>query len=83
MTIADDDLDAQEYRAFLGECLTAAVEVLRPGRGFYVCHADRHGLPVRPACLDAGLAVRQCLVSAKSVFTLGRQHHHWRHEPRL
>ena len=38
---------------------------------------------MRLACADAGLAVRQCLVWAKSAFTLGRQDYHWRHEPCL
>jgi len=56
---------------------------VKPGGGFYVWHADLHALPVRLACADAGLAVRQCLVWAKSAFTLGRQDYHWRHEPCL
>ena len=83
LTIANDDLDADAYRAFLARCLAAAVAVVKPGGGFYVWHADLHGLPVRLACDDAGLAVRQCLVWAKSAFTLGRQDYHWRHEPCL
>ena len=83
LTIANDDMDAEAYRAFLAECLAAAMAVLKPGGGFYVWHADLHGLPVRLACADAGLQVRQCLVWAKSAFTLGRQDYHWRHEPCL
>ena len=83
MTIANDDLDAEAYRAFLAGCLAAATAVVKPGGGFYVWHADLHGLAVRLACDDAGLAVRQCLVWAKSAFTLGRQDYHWRHEPCL
>ena len=83
MTIANVDMTDDAYRAFLAKCLSAAVAVVRPGGGFYVWHADLHGLPVRLACADAGLAVRQCLVWAKSAFTLGRQDYHWRHEPCL
>ena len=83
LTIANDDLEPDAYRAFLAKCLAAAIAAVKPGGGFYVWHADLHGLPVRLACLDAGLAVRQCLVWAKSAFTLGRQDYHWRHEPCL
>ncbi len=83
LTIANDDMDLEAYRAFLAKCLAAAIGVVKPGGGFYVWHADLHGLSVRLACDDAGLAVRQCLVWAKSAFTLGRQDYHWRHEPCL
>ncbi len=83
MTIANDDMDPEAYRAFLARCLSGAVAVVKPGGGFYVWHADLHALAVRLACTDAGLAVRQCLVWAKSAFTLGRQDYHWRHEPCL
>ncbi len=83
MTIANDDLDPEAYRAFLAKCLAAAIAVVKPGGGFYVWHADLHGLAVRLACDDAGLAVRQCLVWAKQAFTFGRQDYHWRHEPCL
>ena len=62
MTIANDDLDAEAYRAFLAGCLAAATAVVKPGGGFYVWHADLHGLAVRLACADAGFTVRQCLV---------------------
>ena len=83
LTVANDDMDADAYRLFLARCLAAAIGVVRPGGGFYVWHADLHGLAVRLACDAAGLAVRQCLVWAKSAFTLGRQDYHWRHEPCL
>ncbi len=83
LTIANDDMDPEAYRDFLANCLAAAIAVVKPGGGFYVWHADLHGLAVRLACDDAGLSVRQCLVWAKSAFTLGRQDYHWRHEPCL
>ena len=83
LTIANDDMTDEAYRAFLTKCLAAASAALKPGGGFYVWHADLHGLAVRLACDDTGLAVRQCLVWAKSALTLGRQDYHWRHEPCL
>jgi hypothetical protein len=83
MTIANDDLDDGAFRRFLGTALRAASSPLKPGAGFYVWHADLHGLTARLAAADAGLTVRQVLVWAKSAFTLGRSDYHWKHEPCL
>lgn len=83
LTIANDDLAEPEYRRFLAGALAAALSHLRPGGAFYVWRADTHGLTVRQAAADAGLAVRQCLVWVKPALVLGRQDYHWRHEPCL
>ncbi|HVK14800.1 MAG TPA: DNA modification methylase [Gemmataceae bacterium] len=84
LTIANDDVeDDDAYRAFLAAALRAALHHVRPGGGFYVWHADVHGLPVRLAVQDAGLTVRQCLIWAKNAFVLGRQDFQWQHEPCL
>jgi site-specific DNA-methyltransferase (adenine-specific) len=84
LTIANDDLaDDDQYRAFLAQAFQAALVHVRPGGGFYVWHADVRGLPVRLACADAGLQVRQVLVWAKQTMVLGRQDYQWRHEPCL
>ncbi|MBN9521436.1 site-specific DNA-methyltransferase, partial [bacterium] len=83
LTIANDDLPAEDYQRFLTTALTAAAAHLRPGGGFYVWHADTFGLPVRHAAAAAGLRVRQCLVWVKPALVLGRQDYHWRHEPCL
>lgn len=83
LTIANDDLDEPAYQRFLVAALSAAKPHLRPGGAFYVWHADLHGLTVRAACVEARLEVRQCLVWAKSSFTLGRQDYQWKHEPCL
>jgi DNA modification methylase len=81
LTIANDDMDPEAYRAFLTAALTCAGGRLKPGGAFYVWHADTFGLDVRLACAAAGLRVRQCLIWVKSQLVLGRQDYHWRHEP--
>ncbi len=83
LTIANDDLPAEDFQEFLTAALSAAAAHLRPGAGFYVWHADVRGLPVRQATAAAGLQVRQCLVWVKPALVLGRQDYQWRHEPCL
>jgi DNA modification methylase len=83
MTIANDDLDPEDYEPFLAKTLGAAAAVLKPGAGFYVWHADLHGATVRGAAERAGLPLRQVLVWVKSAFALGRADYHWQHEPCL
>jgi DNA modification methylase len=83
MTIANDAMDPAEYRRFLAQALSAAGKRLRPGAAFYLWHADVTALPVRLACADAGLAIRQGLVWVKSVLVPGRQDYQWKHEPCL
>ncbi|WP_439624348.1 ParB N-terminal domain-containing protein [Gemmata sp.] len=81
LTIANDDLDPAAYRTFLASALTAAGAHLKPGGAFYLFHADLTALPVRLACADAGLTIRQGLVWVKSVLVPGRQDYQWKHEP--
>jgi site-specific DNA-methyltransferase (adenine-specific) len=83
LTIANDAMTDADYRTFLAGALTAAGQHLRPGGSFYLWHADLVALPVRLACADAGLQVRQCLVWVKSVLVPGRQDYQWKHEPCL
>ncbi len=83
LTIANDDMSPEAYRAFLTNALSAAARHLRPGGAFYLWHADTAGLDVRLSCAEAGLKVRQCLVWVKSVLVPGRQDYQWKHEPCL
>jgi site-specific DNA-methyltransferase (adenine-specific) len=83
LTIANDSMPEAEYRQFLAAALGTSLSHLRPGGGFYVWHADLHGLTVRQAASGAGLEVRQCLVWVKPSLVLGRQDYQWRHEPCL
>ena len=83
LTIANDDMTPDAYRAFLTGALGAAAKHLRAGGAFYLWHADTAGLDVRLSCAAAGLQVRQCLVWVKSVLVPGRQDYQWKHEPCL
>ncbi len=83
LTIANDAMDPEQYRTFLRNALSAAAPRLRPGGAFYLWHADVTALPVRLACADAGLQIRQGLVWVKSVLVPGRQDYQWKHEPCL
>jgi site-specific DNA-methyltransferase (adenine-specific) len=83
LTIANDDMTPEAYRAFLASALSAAVGRLKAGGSFYLWHADTAGLDVRLSCDQAGLRVRQCLVWVKSVLVPGRQDYQWKHEPVL
>ncbi len=83
LTIQNDGPDEAGYRRLVADALTAALPHLRPGGAFYLWHADSMGLPTRLALGDSGLSLRQCLVWAKSAFTLGRQDYQWQHEPCL
>jgi DNA modification methylase len=83
LTIANDAMDPEAYRAFLAGALRAAGTRLKPGGSFYLWHADVTALPVRLACADAGLQIRQGLVWVKSTHVLGRQDYLWKHEPCL
>jgi site-specific DNA-methyltransferase (adenine-specific) len=82
-TIENDDLEDGQFRAFLNGSFNNAVEVMKPGAGYYIFHADTEGYNFRGACRDAGLKVRECLVWVKNALVLGRCDYHFRHEPCL
>ena len=83
MTIDNDFMPDIEFRKFMVDCFCVAYDVMKPGAGFYIWHADSEGLNVRMAILESGLIVRQCLIWAKNSMVLGRQDYHWQHEPCL
>ena len=83
LTIQNDDMKDDEFRAFLTGAYRAADAVMKPGGVFYIWHADSEGFNFRGACRDVGWRVRQCLVWKKSSFVMGRQDYHWKHEPCL
>lgn len=83
LTIQNDTMEDQPFRAFLAASFQAADSVMREGGAFYVWHADLEGFNFRGACKDAGWTVRQCLVWKKNCMVMGRQDYQWRHEPCL
>jgi len=81
--IKNDKMSDSDFRQFLVDCYTAADAVMKAGAVFYIWHADSEGYNFRGAAIDAGWHVRQCLIWKKSVFAIGRQDYHWKHEPCL
>jgi DNA modification methylase len=83
LTIKNDSMSNDDFRAFLRDAYVAANAVMKPGAVFYIWHADSEGYNFRGAAADAGWKVRQCLIWKKSVMVMGRQDYHWQHEPCL
>jgi len=83
LTIKNDSMGNDDFRAFLRDCYVAANAVMKPGAVFYIWHADSEGYNFRGAAHDAGWQVRQCLIWNKNVMVMGRQDYHWKHEPCL
>lgn len=81
--IENDNMEDEQFRAFLRDAFVNARTVLRPGAAFHIWHADSEGYNFRGACRDAGLTVRQCLIWVKNSLVLGRQDFQWQHEPCL
>ena len=83
LKIQNDNMDDQNFRAFLTDAMNAATPVMKPGAPFYIWHASSEGFNFHAACRAAGLQVRQTLVWVKNTMVLGRQDYHWKHEPCL
>jgi site-specific DNA-methyltransferase (adenine-specific) len=83
LTIQNDNMDDEQFRAFLRDAYVTADTVMKPGAVFYIWHADSEGYNFRGAARDAGWKVRQCLIWKKSSQVMGRQDFHWKHEPCL
>lgn len=81
--IANDSMSDEDFRQFLRDSYIAADIVMKSGAVFYIWHADSEGYNFRGAAVDAGWKVRQCLIWRKSVFAIGRNDYHWKHEPCL
>ena len=81
--IANDNMAAGEFRAFLRAAFGAAFGVMAPGAPIYVAHADTEGLAFRAAFRDAGFKLSGCLAWVKPSLVLGRSDYQWRHEPIL
>jgi DNA modification methylase len=83
LTIQNDNMGDEQFRAFLRDAYVTADTVMKPGAVFYIWHADSEGYNFRGAARDAGWQVRQCLIWKKSSLVMGRQDYHWKHEPCL
>lgn len=83
ITIMNDDMPPEAYVEQLDAWFGTGVSRLKPGGAFYIAHAETFGFETRWAARNAGLQVAQCLIWVKQAFTIGRQDHHWQHEPIL
>lgn len=83
LKIDNDSKTDEQFRQFLTDAFTNANTAMKPGAVFYIWHADSEGYNFRKACMDAGWAVRQCLIWNKNTMVMGRQDYHWKHEPCL
>lgn len=81
--IQNDNMQNNEFKAFLINAFKMADKVLKAGATFYIWHADSEGYNFRGACVEIGWKIRQCLIWNKSSLVMGRQDYHWKHEPCL
>ena len=68
---------------FLYDAYISMLTATKPGGAIYVCHADTEGMNFRKALKDAGWEFKQCIIWIKNSIVMGRQDHHWQHEPIL
>lgn len=83
LTIMNDNMVDEKFRAFLLDAFMAATDVMKPGAAFYIWHADSEGFNFRYAVKSADLLLKQCLIWNKNQLVMGRQDYQWKHEPCL
>lgn len=83
LTIQNDSMGNDDFIVFLREVYEKMFEVMKPGAGIYVFHADSEGAAFRIAFKQAGFKYAQCLIWRKNTFCIGRQDYQWQHEPIL
>lgn len=83
LTILNDKMDDEKFRAFLKDAFANVDKHLKEGGVFYIWHADGEAYNFRGACNDVAWKIRENLIWNKNVFVMGRQDYHWKHEPCL
>lgn len=81
LKIQNDKMQGSEFLNFLIRAFSNWATVMKPGAPFYIYHADTEGKNFRQAVELAGLELKQILVWVKNTIVMGRQDHHWQHEP--
>jgi DNA modification methylase len=81
LKIENDKMGNNEFLQFLVKTFSNWNAVMKPGAPFYIYHADTEGKNFRTAVELAGLDLKQILVWVKNTIVMGRQDHHWQHEP--
>lgn len=83
LKIKNDKMKDQAFYQFLYDSFINMFAVTSAGGAIYICHADSEGLNFRKALMDSGWMLKQCIIWIKNAFVMGRQDHHWQHEPIL
>lgn len=81
LKIQNDTKSEEEFREFLKNAFFAAKENLKTGATFYIWFAASKNYEFFGACKDNEMKIRQELIWAKNIATIGRQDYHWQHEP--
>jgi site-specific DNA-methyltransferase (adenine-specific) len=79
--IANDDLTAEDLRAFLEDAFDSALPFLKPGGACYVAAPQGENFVDFGLVLRARGLYRQVLVWRKNQMVLGRSDYHYIHEP--
>ena len=80
-TIENDNMSRESFEFFLYDAFSNFENQMEEGCPFYIWFASRTHREFENALERAGLLVRQELIWNKNVFTLGRSHYQWKHEP--
>lgn len=83
MTIANDNMAADEFKEFLSLAFKNLESNLKAGGAYYVWLAESTRFEFESGLREHNLPIRQCLIWVKNSFTFGRQDYKWKHEPCL
>jgi DNA modification methylase len=83
LKIENDKMANDKFYQFLYDAYMSMYGAVKSGGAIYVCHADTEGINFRQAMKDAGWELKQCIIWVKNALVMGRQDHHWQHEPIL
>ena len=83
LKIENDKMKDDKFYQFLYDAYVSMYGAVKPGGAIYVCHADTEGINFRQAMKAAGWELKQCIIWVKNALVMGRQDHHWQHEPIL
>lgn len=83
LKIQNDNMENDQFYQFLYGSFVSMFAVTKPGGAIYICHADSEGLNFRKAMAESGWLLKQCIIWIKNALVMGRQDHHWQHEPIL
>jgi DNA modification methylase len=80
-TIENDNLPEIDFRVLLAKAFQAYAEHLRPTGALYVCYASATHREFEDELNAAGFQVRNQIIWAKTVASMGWGDYRWKHEP--